>query len=86
MSTNHVLLKWLVDYWFTLSIDQFILFDIKSFVASPEADIESVHLFTGGWAATHKYTKDLVWGDFPGGYFKVIVLDIGIQLLSLYLK
>lgn len=48
---HHILLKRLVDHQLTVSDDQFILFDNKSFLASPEADIESVHLVLGGWAA-----------------------------------
>lgn len=46
-SIHHILLKLLVDHQLTLSNDQFILFDNKSFLTSPEAHTESVHLVVG---------------------------------------
>lgn len=50
----NILLKQLFDNQLTLSTDQFILFDYKSFLASPKVDNESVHLAVGRWAAMQK--------------------------------
>lgn len=54
--------------WLTLSDDQFISFDNKSFLASPEADIESVHLVVGDGL---KHKKHTVCTAIPEGCFQI---------------